>query len=349
MPVTPYIELLQRLIATPSVSRDEDATASILMQFLSEHGCNVSRIYNNVIARSANWSDDRPTLMLNSHHDTVKPSPGYTRNPFEPAVRGDFLYGLGSNDAGGALVSLVAAFLHFEEFMMPFNIILVLSAEEEVSGCNGIEAVLPQIGKVDMAIVGEPTSLRAAVGERGLVVLDCVASGVSGHAAREEGVNALYLALDDISRLRSLALPRVSPLLGPVKFSVTQIEGGTQHNVVPDRCRFVVDVRTTDTYTNEEIVDIVAGLLTSRVTPRSTRLRASAISQDHPLVRAAVGIGSGTFVSPTMSDMALMPFQSLKIGPGDSSRSHTADEYIRLSEIEAGINLYKSLIYNLKI
>lgn len=348
MCVDKYIDLLKRLIATPSISHDEDATARILSDFLESEECVVERIFNNVIVRSKHSSSSKPTLLLNSHHDTVKAVSGYTRAPFTPVVEGDKLYGLGSNDAGASVVALIATFLHFRDLALPFNIILVISAEEEVSGKDGISAVLPLIGKIDMAIVGEPTNMQVGVAERGLVVLDCISKGKSGHAARNEGINAIEIALDDIARLHQLHLPRHSTLLGPVKFSVTQIDAGTQHNVIPDRCRFVIDVRTTDAYSNEEIVEIVRKEFKSEVSPRSTRLRASAIDSNHPLVQAAKAIGADTFVSPTMSDMALMPFPSIKIGPGDSARSHSADEFIYLSEIQSAIDSYISLITNLQ-
>lgn len=344
---TEAIELLKTLIATPSTSRDESRTADLLFAFLEERGAAPERLHNNVFARSAGFDPARPTLLLNSHHDTVRPAASYTRDPFAPTVEGDRLYGLGSNDAGASVVSLVQTFLTFREQPLPFNLLLALSAEEECMGEHGMRALLPQLGAIDMALVGEPTGMQAAFGERGLVVLDCEARGKSGHAARSEGINALYIALDDIARLRGFRFDRVSELLGPIGIAVTQIAAGTQHNVVPDSCRFVADIRTTDAYTNEETVEILRSALRSEAVPRSTRIRASALDAAHPLARAAQAAGRQSYVSPTTSDMALMPFPSLKMGPGESSRSHTADEYVLLSEIEAGIAVYEDFIRKL--
>lgn len=344
------ITLLSRLIATPSVSRSEEGTASILEEYLMESGCNVERLHNNIIARSRHWDKALPTLMLNSHHDTVPPASSYTRNPYEPEIMDGRLYGLGSNDAGASLVSIVATFKEAYDARLPFNLLMVLSAEEECSGEKGFRAVYPTLGRVDAGIVGEPTALRAAVGERGLVVLDCVSHGKSGHAARREGVNALYAALDDINRLRELSFPKESELLGDVSVNVTMIQAGTRHNVIPDECRWVVDIRTTDVMTNEETVEFVRSAIpASDVVPRSTRIRASAIADSHPLVVAATSLGKETFVSPTTSDMALMPFPTLKIGPGESSRSHSADEFVEIKEINDGINFYTNFIKKIKI
>lgn len=341
------VALLKKLIAVPSVSRDEAGTAAIIYDHLREAGIDAQQLHNNVYARSASWDDDKPVLLLNSHHDTVKPAASWTRDPFAPTIEGDRLYGLGSNDAGASAVSLIAAFKHFYNKKLPFNIILAISAEEEVTGEHGIRALLPALGRIDMAVVGEPTQLQAAVGERGLVVLDCVAHGKRGHAARNEGINALYIAMDDINAMRSYQPEKVSQLLGPIKFTTTMIECGTQHNVVPDECHWVMDIRTTDAYTNEETIELVRSVVKSDIKERSTRIRASAIDESHRLVLTAVELGSETFVSPTTSDMSQMAFPSLKIGPGDSARSHTADEYILLSEIEQGIDFYKQFIARL--
>lgn len=341
------IALLQELIATPSHTREEQATAEILARHLSKAGVVVERIEQNIIARSRHFDPARPTLALNSHHDTVRPAASYTRDPYAPTLEGDRLYGLGANDAGASLVALVELFIALYDKALPFNLLLALSAEEECGGEKGARAWVPAVGKIDMAIVGEPTSMQAALAERGLVVLDCEAEGVSGHAAREEGVNALYIALEDIARLRTYRFERESKLLGPIRITTTQIAAGTQHNVVPDKCRFVVDIRTTDAYTNEETVELLRKELRSTITPRSTRIRASVIEESHPLVRAAVKAGAATFISPTTSDRTLMPFPALKIGPGDSSRSHTADEYVLLTEIEEGIDTYLKIIENL--
>lgn len=341
------IELLARLVAIPSPSRDEGRTAELLYGYLAEHGAAPQRLHNNVWARSEHFDPARPTLMLNSHHDTVRPCASYTRDPFAPTIEAGRLYGLGSNDAGASLVSLAAIFLELRERRLPFNLLLALSAEEECSGAHGIRALLPELGRIDMAIVGEPTSMQAATAERGLLVLDCTARGRSGHAARNEGENALYKALDDIARLRSFDFGCTSQTLGPVNIAVTQIEAGTQHNIIPDVCRFVVDVRTTDALTNEQTVAALQAALSSEVVPRSTHIRASVIAENHPLVLAASAAGCRTFVSPTASDRTLMPFPALKIGPGDSSRSHTADEYVLVDEIEHGIDTYRKIIENL--
>ncbi|MBR5850479.1 MAG: M20 family metallo-hydrolase [Alistipes sp.] len=341
------VELLMQLIATPSHSRDEGAAADLLAQHLEKEGVTIERIHNNLLARSTHFDPSKPTLLLNSHLDTVRPVASYTRDPYTPTIENGALYGLGSNDAGASLVTLIATFLHFRKEALPFNLLLGISAEEECSGEKGLRAWVDRVERIDMALVGEPTSMQAAIAERGLVVLDCVAHGRSGHAARGEGVNALYIALDDIQTLRTLRPERTSATLGELRLTTTMIHCGTQHNVVPDRCEFVVDIRTTDAYTNEETVELIRAAIQSEVTPRSTRIRASVIDAEHPLVRAAVAAGAKTFVSPTTSDRTLMPFPALKIGPGESSRSHTADEYILLEEIEQGINTYRKIIENL--
>ena len=345
--VTDAVELLKRLIATPSLSRDEARTAELIAGYLAEHGAVPERLANNVWVRSEGFDPARPTLLLNSHHDTVRPAASYTRDPFAPTVEGDRLYGLGSNDAGASAVCLIQTFLTFRKRELPFNLVLAVSAEEECMGEHGMRALLPALGRIDMALVGEPTGMQAAAGERGLVVLDCTARGRSGHAARNEGINALYIALDDIARLRTFRFERESALLGPVGIAVTQIEAGTQHNVVPDVCRFVADIRTTDAYTNEETVEILRRAIRSEAVPRSTRIRAAAVADDHPLMRAARAAGRRTFVSPTTSDRTLMPFPALKMGPGESERSHTADEYVCLSEIAEGIAVYETYIEKL--
>lgn len=350
--MTRAVELLKQLIATPSPSRREEATATLLFDYLQKAGAEPRRKANNVWAVAPGYDPSRPTLLLNSHHDTVDPVAGYTRDPYTPDIIDGRLYGLGSNDAGGSVVALTETFLNLRNSPLAVNLILALSAEEEVSGANGISLLLPAIEaegyNIDMAIVGEPTRLQPAVGERGLVVLDCVAHGRAGHAARQEGDNALYHAIDDINRLRNFSFDKESSLLGPIGINVTMINAGTRHNVVPDRCEFVVDVRTTDAYSNAETVAIIADLLHSDVVPRSTRLSASAIPLNHPLVEKTVATGRVPFVSPTMSDMALMhKFPSLKIGPGDSARSHTANEFIFISEIQEAIDFYTSLIKSL--
>lgn len=340
------VALLKRLISTPSISRQEDKTAGILEDFLQSYQVDVKRIANNVYAMNRAYSNDKPTILLNSHHDTVKPNKGYTLNPFEPIEKEGKLYGLGSNDAGGCLVSLIATFLYYyEEKNLPFNLVLAATAEEEISGTNGIELTLPFLGPVDCAIVGEPTLLQMAVAERGLMVLDAVAPGIAGHAARDEGENALYNALDDIQWIRNYPWQKTSPLLGDSRMTVTVMDtDNKQHNVVPSQCSFVIDVRLNELYNFEEVVDLLRNNLKSAVTPRSMRLRSTAIPLDHPLVMAGLDLGLGYYGSPTTSDKALMPFSSLKMGPGDSARSHTADEFIFLQEIKEGIDLYIALL-----
>ena len=348
------IALLKRLIATPSLSGNEGGTADILAEELSARGVVVRRHHNNIWALSEGFDPKKPTLMLNSHQDTVKPSAAYTRDPFEPTVEEGKLYGLGSNDAGASLVSLMATFCNnIDTTAQPYNLLLALTTEEENMGERGMRSFLPHLAeqgiKVDMVLVGEPTSMQPAIGERGLVVLDCTAHGKSGHAARNEGDNALYKAVEDITLLRDYHFERVSEVLGDIKISITQISAGKQHNIVPDNCRFVVDVRTTDAYTNEQTAELLQGVVKhSTLTPRSTRVRASAIPTTHPLVRAAMAAGAECFISPTTSDRALMQgIAALKIGVGESRRSHTADEFVKISEIEQGINIYCSMLKEL--
>lgn len=343
--------LLKQLIATPSFSREEGATAAIIEKFLAKQGIAASRVGNNIFARNQYFDAAKPTILLNSHHDTVKPNKGYTLNPFEPLEQDGKLYGLGSNDAGGCLVALIATFLHFyPQQQLQYNLVLAATAEEEISGTGGIEMTLPHLPAIDCAIVGEPTQMQLAVAERGLMVLDCVAQGRAGHAARNEGENALYKAINDINWFRQYVFEKNSALLGPCKFTVTSIETeNKQHNVVPAQCSYVVDVRVNEQYSFEEILQIVRQCIQSEVKPRSTRLRATAISLDHPLVKAGLSLGSSYYGSPTTSDKALMPFPALKMGPGDSARSHTADEFIFLNEIEAGIALYVQLLNKLLV
>ena len=348
------IALLQRLIATPSLSGNESGTADILAAELASRGVVVRRHHNNIWALSKGFDCNKPTLMLNSHQDTVKPSQNYTRDPFEPTIEEGKLYGLGSNDAGASLVSLVATFCNnYDTSTLPYNLLLALTAEEENMGEKGMRSFLPHLKdegiKVDMVLVGEPTSMQPAVGERGLVVLDCTAHGKSGHAARNEGENALYKAMNDIEKLRNFRFEKVSELLGDIKITVTQIAAGTQHNIVPDECRFVVDIRTTDAYTNEEVVELLQGAVECDAKPRSTRVRASAIALSHPLVESAVAIGRKPFISPTTSDRAIMQgLPALKMGVGESSRSHTANEFVLVSEIEEGVALYQKLLDELR-
>ena len=345
-PYKDAVELLQKLIATPSFSKEEDKTAGIIEQFFSQKDIPSNRLLNNVWCVNKYFDADKPTILLNSHHDTVKPNPQYTKDPFSPSIEESKLYGLGSNDAGGCLVSLIAAFCHFyESDDMKYNIVLAATAEEEISGKNGIESILSSLPAIDFAIVGEPTLTNLAIAEKGLLVLDCTATGKAGHAAREEGENAIYKAMQDISWFQTYQFPKISETLGPIKMSVTSINTENRaHNVVPAVCSFIVDIRVTDAYTHEEILETIKQHVQSEIKPRSMRLRSSKIEKDHPLVLAGIKLGKQTYGSPTTSDGALIPAPVLKCGPGDSARSHTADEFIYLTEIEDGIDTYIKIL-----
>jgi acetylornithine deacetylase len=341
--------LLKQLIATPSFSKEENNTADIIAAFFDAHGVVYSRIGNNVYAKNKPYDAAKQTLLLNSHHDTVKPNKGYTLDPFEPIEKEGKLFGLGSNDAGGCLVSLIATFLHFyEQANTKCNIVFAASAEEEISGVNGIELALPYLGNIDFGIVGEPTKLELAVAERGLMVIDCTAHGSAGHAARNEGENALYKAIDDINWIRNYKFEKVSDLLGETRLTATIIEtDNKQHNVVPAQCKFVLDARVNELYSFDEILNTLSENLKSEFKPRGTRMKSTSIALDHPLVKAGIQLGKGYYGSPTTSDKALMPFPTLKMGPGDSARSHTADEFIYLDEIKEGIETYIKLVAQL--
>ena len=337
-----YITLLQRMIQTPSTSGQEDAVCTMLAEWMTAEGCAPHRVGNNLWAACGEGAE---TILLNAHIDTVKPAASYTRDPFGGECDGTTIYGLGANDDGGSVIAMLAFFLELFHAPLPGKrVVLALTAEEENSGRNGIELVLPEIGTIDYAIVGEPTSLKMAVAERGLMVLDAETHGKAGHAAREEGVNALYIALDDIQTLRQYAFNKVSPFLGKVKMTTTMIQAGTQHNVVPDTCKFVVDIRSNGLYANEEILGILQPMVQSTLTPRSTRLNATSTDLDLPIIKRAQELGIELFGSPTLSNMALLSCPKVKFGPGDSARSHTADEYIHIHEIEQAINLLKLLI-----
>ncbi len=343
---TEAIELLKQLIATPSFSKEENKTAEIIEKILNGHGVKTNRHLNNIWAYNQYFDESKPTVLLNSHHDTVKPNKGYTLDPFTAIEKDGKFFGLGSNDAGGPLVSVISAFLYFHDQKdLKYNLILGISAEEEISGKDGIEALLSVLPKIDCGIVGEPTLLQMAIAERGLMVLDCVAQGKAGHAARNEGENAIYKAMMDIEWIYAYRFEKVSELLGPVKMTVTSIETENKaHNVVPAECEFIVDVRINELYTHEEVFDIIQKNLQSSVQMRSSRLRSSMIPLDHPLVKAGLQLGRTYYGSPTSSDKALMPFPALKLGPGDSARSHTADEFIFTDEIREGVDLYIRLL-----
>ena len=339
------VELLQQLIAIPSFSREENLTADLIENFLKNKGITTHRKLNNIWAWNKHFDESKPTILLNSHHDTVKPNSGYSRNPYDAKIEDGKLYGLGSNDAGGCLVSLISVFLYFyDKEDLKYNFCLATTAEEEISGVNGLELIIPELGELDFGIVGEPTLMQLAVAERGLMVLDCVAHGKAGHAAREEGDNAIYKAMADIEWFRTFRFPIESEEFGPVKMSVTVINAGSQHNVVPASCTFVVDVRVTDAYRNEEVLEIIRQHVSCDVTPRSIRLKPSKIDKGHPIVQAGIALGRTTYGSPTTSDQSLLDIPSLKVGPGDSARSHTADEFVYVDEIKEGIELYIEML-----
>jgi acetylornithine deacetylase len=342
---TDAINLLKKLISTSSLSKEEDETAEIIQKFLESKNVVTHQYLNNIWAKNKYFDESKPTILLNSHHDTVKPNKAYTLNPFEPIEKEGKLFGLGSNDAGGSLVSLINVFLYFyPQQNLKCNFIIAATAEEEISGPNGVEILLPRLSKIDFGIVGEPTLMNMAIAEKGLLVLDCIAHGIPGHAAREEGENALYKAIKDIEWFKSYRFDKVSDLLGPMKMSVTIINAGSQHNVVPGECKFTVDVRVNELYTFEEVLNIVRKNVVSDVIPRSCRLRSTSIAIDHPVIQAGVQLGRTYYGSPTTSDKALMNFPALKMGPGDSARSHTADEFIYTDEIKNGIDLYIQLL-----
>jgi len=342
------INLLEQLVAVPSFSKEEDKTATIIQGFFKTHEIPAERKGNNVWARNKHFRQELPTILLNSHHDTVRPNSAYTRDPFAPEIIDGKLYGLGSNDAGGPLVCMMVAFLHFyAQKNLRFNLVIVASAEEEISGSEGIESIWDLLPPVNFAIVGEPTLCHMAIAEKGLMVLDCVVHGKAGHAAREEGVNAIYEAIKDIEWLRNYRFGKVSPTLGEVKMTTTIIQAGKQHNIVPAECSYTVDVRVTDQYTLEEVLDVIRQHVKASVTPRSLRMRPSGVPMDHPLVVSAKKLNIALYGSPTTSDQALIPVPSVKMGPGDSARSHTADEFIYVAEIVKGIDAYIALLNEL--
>ncbi len=343
-------DLLCRLLEIPRISREEkDATDMLKTVLEQEYGLPVQRVGNNLWSAASGYSEEKPTLMLNAHIDTVRPTATWKREANKATIEGDCIYGLGSNDDGASLVSLIQAFRALKDTPLSYNLILAVSAEEEVSGKNGMEHLLTVLPKIDVALVGEPTGMQPAIAEKGLMVLDLTAHGVAGHAARNEGDNAIYHAMDDIAWFRNYHFPKESTLLGPVKMTVTIVNAGTQHNVVPSECQFTVDVRSNELYSNEELYDIIQKNVKSTVVPRSFRLSSSGIDVKHPLVQKAIALGRVPFGSPTLSDQALMRFPSMKMGPGESSRSHTADEFIKISEIQEAIDIYIDMLKDLKL
>lgn len=343
------VDLLKEMISTPSFSREEHNVAEVIISCMRKMGFSPDRKGNNLWIRSKDFDSSRPTILLNSHMDTVRPVSGWTKDPFFPEEDGDILYGLGSNDAGASLVCLLHAFFMLTQKKQDYNLIFLASCEEEVSGNGGAEAVVPELPQIAFGIVGEPTQMNPAIAEKGLLVLDCTSYGKAGHAARNEGENAIYKAIKDIEWFRTYEFPQTSDLLGPVKMTVSMVSAGTQHNVVPDKCDFVVDVRSNELYSNEELYHIIDKHTDCEVKPRSFRLNSSRISLENPFVQRAIIIGKTPYGSPTLSDQTFMPFPTLKMGPGDSARSHTANEYIHLSEIREAIELYVKLLDGLRV
>lgn len=343
------IALLQQLITIPSFSKEETVVANFLESFIEIKGYVASRKENNIWILSPGFDSSRPTILLNSHIDTVKPVTGWVRDPFLPIIENGKLFGLGSNDAGASVVCLLHTFFYLTQRQQAYNLIFAASTEEEISGKDGLESLLNELPKIDFAIVGEPTAMHLAVAEKGLMVLDCVAHGVAGHAARNEGDNAIYNALKDIEWFKTFEFEKKTDLLGPVKMTVTQINAGTQHNVMPDKCTFVVDIRSNEMYSNQEILDVIRKQVSCELQARSTRLSSSATPLNHPIVQRGIELNRIIFGSPTLSDQALMPFPSLKMGPGESARSHTANEYILLDEIGEAIEIYIQLLDGLKL
>jgi acetylornithine deacetylase len=338
------IALLKQLISIPSFSKEEGGTADEISNFLTKKGIVPQRQGNNVWAFLNPFDADRPTIWLNSHHDTVKPNTGYTRDPFSAEELEGKLFGLGSNDSGGPLVALIATFCSFQGKDLPFNLLLVASAEEEISGSQGISSLISILPPADLVLVGEPTQLKLAVAEKGLLVLEGTVKGKAGHAAREEGINAIYLALNDLEKVKNFQFQKISPFLGPTKVSCTVIHAGEQHNMVPDLCRYVLDIRINELYNHEEVLEELKSVLTADLVPRSVRLRSSNLPEEHLLQQVATSMGLEKFGSPTLSDQALIPYPSAKIGPGDSARSHTADEFIFTQEVKDGITTYISIL-----
>jgi acetylornithine deacetylase len=348
IPFEDILSLFTSLVSTPSPSGEESRTADQLQFFFLKRSIPVMRVFNNLIVRNRFYNKGKKTILLNSHHDTVKPGELWTRNPNEFSEKSGKFFGLGTNDAKGPLVALIAAFLElYDEENLSFNLMLIISAEEEISGKKGITLVLDEIGNMELGIVGEPTGMKMAVAEKGLMVLDCTSYGKEGHAAREEGENAIYKAIQDVEWFRTYRFEKESEWLGMVKMSVTVIRGGDIHNRVPGKCEFVVDIRSTDAYPHEEILEIIRKNIHSEIKERSVRLKPSHLPHDHKIIQVARKMGLDLYGSPTLSDQALIPGPTVKIGPGDPSRSHMADEYILKDELIDGIQTYIQLIKNI--
>ncbi|WP_185864801.1 M20 family metallo-hydrolase [Blattabacterium cuenoti] len=341
------IQLLMSMINTPSLSKQEYQVSFLIENYLSRYGFSVNRRFNNIWTENINYSKSKllRTILLNSHHDTVKPGKNWITNPFKSVKKGDKLIGLGSNDAGGSVVSMISTFIYLSKLSeLPYRLILSITAEEEISGSSGVSSILPELGKIDLGIIGEPTKMQVAIAEKGLMVLDCIAEGKTSHSARNSGINAIYIATRDIEFLKNFSFKRTSKLLGKTTLNITQIHGGIQHNVIPDICSFVIDIRTNDLYNNKELIDIIQKKIFSRIYPRSYHLNSSFINPKHPIVLKAKSIGIKTYGSPTLSDQSVMPFSTIKMGVGDSLRSHTSNEYILITEIMEGIDIYIRLL-----
>lgn len=345
------LELLKKLIATPSVTRSEQEASAIMKADMESHGYKPECIGLNLLCYGHSYDQAKPTILLNSHIDTVKPVAGWTKDPFTPTEEDGKLYGLGSNDDGAGLVSLLYTFYELDSKPQPYNVLFLATVEEEVNGQGGMKLAVQCLPHIDVALIGEPTGMQPAVAEKGLMVLDFTVHGKAGHAARNEGINALYRATELIEKLRTFKFDKVSDLLGPVKFTITMINAGTQHNVIPDICTFTADVRTNELYSNREVFDIISGMLPEwcEVKARSFNLNSSKIEVNHPIIRKAVSMGLKPYGSPTLSDQAILDCPSFKMGPGDSARSHTADEFVMLAELEQAVPMYLSLLDNLDI
>ncbi|WP_185861030.1 M20 family metallo-hydrolase [Blattabacterium cuenoti] len=341
------IQLLMQIINTPSISKKENEVSFLIENYLHQYGFHVKRKFNNIWTENNNYTkkENIQTILLNSHHDTIKPGKNWITNPFTAIRKEDKLIGLGSNDAGASIVSLISTFVYLSSLSeLPYKLVLSITAEEEISGPLGVRSILSELGSIDLGIVGEPTKMQVAIAEKGLIVLDCIAEGKTGHSARNTGINAIYIATRDIEYLKNFSFDRKSELLGFTTLNVTQIRGGIQHNVIPDICSFVIDIRTNELYRNEELIEIIQEKIHSKIKPRPSYLNSSFINPMHPIVLKAQSIGRNIYGSPTLSDQSIMPFSTIKMGVGDSKRSHTPNEYVLISEIMEGIDIYICLL-----